>query len=106
VHRIGPTGCGTDQGRDTTLINMSVDSDVLLNLKHWPMKENEQVPHFLASLESDHKQYLKVGDKIGCSYSSSFGHIITKWPELEAVNYKTNVDIGWKDYLARGIMDE
>jgi len=81
---------------------MSVDSDVLLNLKHLLMKGNEWVPHFLASLESEHEQYLKVGDNIGCSYSSSFGHIITNCPKLEAVN-KTNVNIGRKDYLTRAL---
>ena len=106
VHRIGRTGRGKDTGRATTLINKSVDSAVLLDLKHLLMEAKQRVPPFLAALQSEQEQYLKVGDDVGCSYCGGLGHRITNCPKLEAVNHKKNADIGRKDYLARGGMDE
>jgi len=106
VHRIGRTGRGKDKGRATTLINKSVDSAVLLDLKHLLMEANQKVPPFLAALQSDQDQFLRAGDDVGCSYCGGLGHRITNCPKLEAVNHKKNADIGRKDYLARGGMDE
>ena len=70
------------------------------------MEANQKVPPFLAALQSDQDQFLRAGDDVGCAYCGGLGHRITNCPKLEAVNHKKNADIGRKDYLARGGMDE
>lgn len=105
VHRIGRTGRGNDKGRATTLINKSVDEAVLLDLKHLLIEAKQRVPPFLAALQSEQEEYLKVGEDVGCSYCGGLGHRITNCPKLEAINHKKNADIGRKDYLASNADD-
>ena len=107
VHRIGRTGRGDAKGHATTFINKAVDSAVLLDLKHLLIEAKQQVPPFLATLESEEERYLNLESKedAGCSYCGGLGHRITACPKLEAVNHKKNADIGRKDYLAHTSAD-
>ena len=107
VHRIGRTGRGNSKGHATTLVNKSVETAVLLDLKHLLIEAKQKVPPFLATLESEEERYLNLGqgDDAGCSYCGGLGHRITACPKLEAVNHKKNANIGRRDYLATNSAD-
>ena len=107
VHRIGRTGRGNREGYATTFINKSVDTAVLLDLKHLLIEAKQKVPPFLATLETEEEQFLNLGssEDAGCSYCGGLGHRITACPKLEAVNHKKNANIGRRDYLANTSAD-
>ena len=107
VHRIGRTGRGNSKGHATTFVNKAVDTAVLLDLKHLLIEAKQQVPPFLATLESEEERYLNLDSKedAGCSYCGGLGHRITACPKLEAVNHKKNASVGRKDYLAHTSAD-
>jgi ATP-dependent RNA helicase DDX41 len=107
VHRIGRTGRGNACGHATTLINNSVETGVLLDLKHLLIEAKQKVPPFLATLESEEERYLNLGggEDAGCSFCGGLGHRITACPKLEAVNHKKSANIGRKDYLAESSAD-
>jgi len=102
VHRIGRTGRGDAQGHATTFINKSVETGVLLDLKHLLIEAKQKVPPFIATLESEEEKFLNHGSKddAGCSYCGGLGHRITACPKLEAINHKKNAGVGRRDYLA------
>ena len=99
VHRIGRTGRGNAIGHATTFVNKSVETPVLLDLKHLLIEAKQQVPPFLATLESEEEKYLNLqaGDDAGCSYCGGLGHRITACPKLEAANHKKSTNK--RDYL-------
>lgn len=106
VHRIGRTGRGNATGHATTLVNKSVETAVLLDLKHLLIEAKQKVPPFLATLESEEEKYLQIGSEdAGCSYCGGLGHRITACPKLEAVNHKKSANIGRRDYLANTSAD-
>lgn len=104
VHRIGRTGRGTNKGLATTFINKSNEESVLLDLKHLLIEARQNVPPFLAMLQSETEVYLEIGEK-GCSYCGGLGHRITQCPKLEAVTNKQASAVGRKDYLSYSAAD-
>ena len=107
VHRIGRTGRGNASGYATTFVNKSVETAVLLDLKHLLIEAKQKVPPFLATLESEEERFLNIGSKedAGCSYCGGLGHRITACPKLEAINHKKNASVGRRDYLANTSAD-
>jgi ATP-dependent RNA helicase DDX41 len=65
VHRIGRTGRSGNQGLATTFINKGNEESVLLDLKHLLIEAKQQVPYFLATMESENEKYLDLGDERG-----------------------------------------
>lgn len=61
VHRIGRTGRSTNKGWATTFINKSNEESVLLDLKHLLIEAKQNVPPFLATLQSETEVYLDLG---------------------------------------------
>jgi len=105
VHRIGRTGRSGRAGLATTFINKGNEESVLLDLKHLLIEAKQNVPHFLATLQSENERYLDLGDDKGCSYCGGLGHRITDCPKLEAVQSKQASSIGRRDYLANNTAD-
>ena len=126
VHRIGRTGRGTNKGFATTFINKSNEESVLLDLKHLLIEAKQNVPPFLATLQSETEVYLDLGgislqlflvkftllkkkyiclDDKGCSYCGGLGHRITQCPKLEAESNKQVSAVGRKDYLSYSAAD-
>jgi len=105
VHRIGRTGRGTSKGFATTFINKSNEESVLLDLKHLLIEAKQNVPPFLATLQSETEVYLDLGDDKGCSYCGGLGHRITQCPKLEAESNKQVSAVGRKDYLSYSAAD-
>lgn len=64
MHRIGRTGRGTNKGFATTFINKSNEESVLLDLKHLLIEAKQNVPPFLATLQSEAEVYLDLGGTI------------------------------------------
>ena len=60
VHRIGRTGRGNAIGHATTFVNKSVEEPVLMDLKHLLIEAKQQVPPFLATLETEEENYLNL----------------------------------------------
>merc|ERR1739844_414292 len=92
-------------GYATTFINKSVETGVLLDLKHLLIEAKQKVPPFIATLESEEEKFLNHGSKddAGCSYCGGLGHRITACPKLEAINHKKmpalDVEITWLIHL-------
>lgn len=124
VHRIGRTGRSTNKGLATTFINKSNEESVLLDLKHLLIEAKQNVPPFLATLQSETEVYLDLGgmslsestlvwlltisfraDDRGCSYCGGLGHRITQCPKLEAESSKQVSAVGRKDYLSYSAAD-
>ena len=64
VHRIGRTGRSSNKGLATTFINKSNEESVLLDLKHLLIEAKQNVPPFLATLQSETEMYnLELGGK-------------------------------------------
>ena len=61
VHRIGRTGRCSDQRLATTFINKSNEESVLIDLKHLLIEAKQNVPPFLATLQSETEVYLDLG---------------------------------------------
>ena len=102
VHRIGRTGRGNATGYATTFVNRSVETPVLLDLKHLLIEAKQKVPPFLATMGTEEEKFLNVGSKqdAGCSFCGGLGHRITACPKLEDLSYKKNASFGRRDYLA------
>ncbi len=102
VHRIGRTGRGNAKGHATTFVSKAVEKAVLLDLKHLLIEAKQNVPPFLATLQSEEERFLNLGggEDAGCSYCGGLGHRITACPKLEAVTTKKTASIGRRDYLA------
>lgn len=64
VHRIGRTGRSGKTGLATTFINKGNEESVLLDLKHLLIEAKQQVPYFLATLQSENEKYLDLGGNI------------------------------------------
>ena len=105
VHRIGRTGRSTNKGLATTFINKSNEESVLLDLKHLLMESRQNVPPFLATLQSESEVDLDIGEDKGCSYCGGLGHRITQCPKLEAIQHKQVSAVGRKDYLSYSAAD-
>ena len=107
VHRIGRTGRGNASGHATTFVNKAVETAVLLDLKHLLIEAKQNIPPFLATLQSEEEKFLNLGssEDAGCSYCGGLGHRITACPKLEAVNHKKNADMSRRDYLAASSAD-
>lgn len=124
VHRIGRTGRSTNKGLATTFINKSNEESVLLDLKHLLIEAKQNVPPFLATLQSETEIFQDLGgetlficanDRLilncqstgdkGCSYCGGLGHRITQCPKLEAESNKQVSAVGRKDYLSYSAAD-
>ncbi|XP_053208812.1 ATP-dependent RNA helicase abstrakt-like [Panonychus citri] len=105
VHRIGRTGRSGKKGLATTFVNRSVEESVLLDLKHLLIEAKQKLPPFLIALQSEHEQFLNLGDGKGCTYCGGFGHRIINCPKLEAMQNKQASNVGNKDYLANSAAD-
>lgn len=101
VHRIGRTGrCGRT-GVATTFVNKNQDETILLDLKALLLEANQNIPPFLASLDSAAEVNVKeIGGVKGCAYCGGLGHRIAVCPKLENTRNKT-ANAG-KDYLTTG----
>ena len=64
VHRIGRTGRSTNKGLATAFIIKSNDESVLLDLKHLLIEARQNVPPFLATLQSETEVFLHIGGNI------------------------------------------
>ena len=60
VHRIGRTGRGNAIGHATTFVNKSAEEPGLMDLKHLLIEAKQQVPPFLATLETEEENYLNL----------------------------------------------
>ncbi|XP_064604084.1 probable ATP-dependent RNA helicase DDX41 isoform X2 [Liolophura sinensis] len=105
VHRIGRTGRCGKTGVATTFINKTVDESILLDLKHLLREAKQNIPPFLATLQSESEKYLDIGGEVGCSYCGGLGHRIADCPKLEAMQTKQAQNIGRRDYLAHNSAD-
>ncbi|CAG0879452.1 unnamed protein product [Cyprideis torosa] len=105
VHRIGRTGRSGKTGVATTFINKTCQESVLLDLKHLLLEAKQQVPPFLAALETGSEEFLELGNERGCSFCGGLGHRITDCPKLEAMKQKEASNIGRKDYMASNMTD-
>merc|ERR1719487_681718 len=101
VHRIGRTGrCGRT-GVATTFVNKNQDETILLDLKALLLEANQNIPPFLASLDSAAEVNTKdIGGVKGCAYCGGLGHRIAVCPKLENTRNKTAS--AQKDYLTTG----
>merc|ERR1719262_1249576 len=101
VHRIGRTGrCGRT-GVATTFVNKNQDETILLDLKALLLEANQNIPPFLASLDSAAEVNVKeIGGVKGCAYCGGLGHRIAVCPKLETTRNKTAS--AQKDYLTTG----
>jgi ATP-dependent RNA helicase DDX41 len=101
VHRIGRTGrCGRT-GVATTFVNKNQDETILLDLKALLIEANQNIPPFLASLDSAAEVNVKeIGGVKGCAYCGGLGHRIAVCPKLETTRNKTASS--QKDYLTTG----
>lgn len=61
VHRIGRTGRSGNIGHSTTFINKSNEESVLLDLKHLLIEAKQDVPPFLATLQSETEVFQDLG---------------------------------------------
>lgn len=61
VHRIGRTGRSSNKGLATTFINKSNEESVLLDLKHLLIEAKQDVPPFLATLQSETEVFQDLG---------------------------------------------
>lgn len=104
VHRIGRTGRQGNTGLATTFINKTCDESVLIDLKHLLLEAKQNLPPFLAALETE-SDNLQYGDHQGCSYCGQLGHRITACPKLEAMQSRQATTVGRKDYLANNAAD-
>jgi ATP-dependent RNA helicase DDX41 len=127
VHRIGRTGRSGNKGQATTFINKSNEESVLLDLKHLLIEAKQDVPPFLATLQSETEVFQDLGGNLimfffffnenfttlistftgdkGCSYCGGLGHRITQCPKLEAESNKQVSAVGRKDYLSYSAAD-
>uniref|UniRef100_A0A0P4Z7D6 RNA helicase n=1 Tax=Daphnia magna TaxID=35525 RepID=A0A0P4Z7D6_9CRUS len=105
VHRIGRTGRSGNKGQATTFINKSNEESVLLDLKHLLIEAKQEVPPFLATLQSETEVFQDLGGDKGCSYCGGLGHRITQCPKLEAESNKQVSAVGRKDYLSYSAAD-
>nr|CAH0099031.1 unnamed protein product [Daphnia galeata] len=105
VHRIGRTGRSGNKGQATTFINKSNEESVLLDLKHLLIEAKQNVPPFLATLQSETEVFQDLGGDKGCSYCGGLGHRITQCPKLEAESNKQVSAVGRKDYLSYSAAD-
>merc|ERR1719487_2051882 len=89
VHRIGRTGrCGRT-GVATTFVNKNQEETILLDLKALLLEANQNIPPFLASLDSAAEQNTKdIGGVKGCAYCGGLGHRIAVCPKLETTRNK------------------
>jgi len=101
VHRIGRTGrCGRT-GVATTFVNKNQDETILLDLKALLLEANQNIPPFLASLDSAAEVNVKeIGGVKGCAYCGGLGHRIAVCPKLETTRNKTAAST--KDMLTTG----
>lgn len=101
VHRIGRTGrCGRT-GVATTFVNKNQDETILLDLKALLLEANQNIPPFLASLDSAAEVNTKdIGGVKGCAYCGGLGHRIAVCPKLETTRNKTAA--AQKDMLTTG----
>lgn len=78
VHRIGRTGRSSNKGLATTFINKSNEESVLLDLKHLLIEAKQDVPPFLATLQSETEVFQDLGGKllVNISYSLDFTKIV------------------------------
>lgn len=63
MHRIGRTGRSSNRGLATTFINKSNEESVLLDLKHLLIEAKQNVPPFLATLQSETEVFQDLGGK-------------------------------------------
>lgn len=61
VHRIGRTGRSSNKGLATTFINKANEESVLLDLKHLLIEARQNVPPFLATLQSETEVFQDLG---------------------------------------------
>lgn len=64
MHRIGRTGRSSNKGLATTFINKSNEESVLLDLKHLLIEAKQNVPPFLATLQSETEVFQDLGGKV------------------------------------------
>lgn len=105
VHRIGRTGRCGKTGTATTYVYKSVESSVLLDLKHLIMEAKQPVPPFLANMQGLSEKLLEIGEDKGCAFCGGLGHRITACPKLQAAQTKETQNIGKKDYIPSGAAD-
>ncbi len=77
MHRIGRTGRSGNKGQATTFINKSNEESVLLDLKHLLIEAKQNVPPFLATLQSETEVFQDLGGNlIVISLNENFSMLI------------------------------
>lgn len=77
MHRIGRTGRSSNKGLATTFINKSNEESVLLDLKHLLIEAKQNVPPFLATLQSETEVFQDLGGNCEKIYLMIFWYILS-----------------------------